>query len=109
MFVQFIRENRRFDPLGLRSNSGVRTKNFRVGRGCHSNFAADQTVRPIVTFFWQDASKNVPAWGKGAFLRKNVCGSFGTILNGKSHKILQFLFSHFCLMGKFQHIFTDYD
>ena len=29
-----VRENRRFDPLGPRSNSGVRTKNFRVGRGC---------------------------------------------------------------------------
>jgi len=29
-----VRENRRFDPLGLSPNSGVRTKNFRWGRGC---------------------------------------------------------------------------
>ena len=29
-----VRENRRFDPLGLAQNSGGPTKNFRVGTGC---------------------------------------------------------------------------
>jgi len=58
--------------------------------------------------FWQEGSENVPALLKGAILSKNTCGGFGTTLNGKSHKILQFLLSDFCLMGKFQHIFTDY-
>ena len=58
---------------------------------------------------WQEALENVSGVQKGALLWKNVCGSFGTTLNEKRHKILQILFSHFCLMGKFQHIFTDYD
>jgi len=103
-----VRENRRFDPLRLRSKQGSGQK---IYSGERVKFAVRFRKNCLADFynFWQLASLDSGIVLKGRFFGCYDFWSYCATLTGKIHENRQFLLSDFCLMGKFQHVFTDYD